>query len=43
MTWDYGDGDLGVGEAVLLINLTFFLVFYCFPQGDNYVTIFTKD
>ena len=40
MTWDYGDGDYGVGEAVINNNtLTFTLVY----EGDNYVTIFTKD
>ena len=40
MTWDYGNGDFGVGEAVINNNtLTFTLVY----EGDNYVTIFTKD
>ena len=40
MTWDYGDGDVEVGEAVINNNrLTFTSVY----EGDTYVTIFTKE
>ena len=40
MTWDYGDGDIEAGEAVINNNtLTFNSVY----DGDNYITTFTKD
>ena len=40
MTWDYGDGDIEVGEAVINNNT---LTVNSIYDGDNYVSIFTKD
>ena len=40
MTWDYGDGDNEVGEAVINDNILTFTSVY---EGANYVTTFTKD
>ena len=40
MTWDYGDGDNEVGEAVINDNILTFTSVY---EGVNYVTTFTKD
>jgi hypothetical protein len=40
MTWDYGDGDNEVGEAVINENILTFTSVY---EGVNYVTTFTKD
>ena len=40
MTWDYGDGDIEAGEAVINNNTLTFTSVY---DGDNYITTFTKD
>jgi hypothetical protein len=40
MTWDYGDGDIEVGEAVINNNTLTFTSAY---DGDNFVTTFNKD
>ena len=40
MTWDYGDGDNEVGEAIINDDILTFTSVY---EGANYVTTFTKD